>query len=407
MRIRLTHRTGMRKADPALAALVVLSMWASLSVGAVAQSRDETSGAVLSDVEMFMTGADANRLDVVLHFLSRGVDPDVRGKNGFTALMVAAGKGSLDVIELLLARGGDVNLANDEGLTALMQAIRRNREKTVERLLRAGAKLDVREKRYGLTPLMIAAKADKPALVSALLAKGADANAADEKRGLTALHLALGSNALRSMEIVGELLVGGADAARPASDGFTPLMAAVDSGLVDKLKLVLSEKPDVNAVTEDGRTALVIASGRGRSEMVRHLLAAGARTAPGSDAISPLAEAVRGGSLETVRHLIDANADLDQADRDGKTPLILAVLGGHDEILRLLLDRGAKANFRNAKDGTTALMWAANTGRKSYVELLIKRGANAALTANDGWTAGEAARVAGHHEIARMLELKI
>ena len=52
-------------------------------------------------------------------------------------------------------------------------------------------------------------------------------------------------------------------------------------------------------------------------------------------------------------------------------------------------------------------MWAANTGRKSYVELLIEHGANAALTANDGWTAGEAARMAGHDEIARMLERRI
>lgn len=395
----------MKKRDWSAAAAALLL---SIVCGpALAQDEGQSQGRVLNNVEMFMTGADANRIDVVLHFLSKGVDPNVRGRHGFTALMVAAGKGSLDVVELLLARGADVNLANDEGLTALMQAIRRGREKTVERLLRADARLDVREKRYGLTPLMIAAKADSPSLVSSLASRGADVNAADSKSGLTALHLAIASNALKSTIIIGELLVRGADAGKAATDGFTPLMAAVNSGSVEKTMLILSEKPDVNTTTKDGRTALSIAAGRGKPELVRHVLAAGARLVPARGAISPLAEAVRGGSTDAVRQLVEARANLDQPDRDGRTPLILAVLGGHDEILRLLLDRGAKADIRDTKDGTTALMWAANTGRRSFVELLLKHGANAKLTAKDGWTAGEAARVAGHEEIAQLLERRI
>ena len=337
----------MKRLNRLVAAIAVLFLWGSLPGSASAQEKGKAQGRVLSDVEMFIAGADANRLDVILHFLKKGVDVNARTKNGYTALIIAASKGNLDVIELLLVRGAEVDLVNEEGWTALMEAIRRGREKTVDRLLRAGAKLEAREKRYGVTPLMVASRADNPNIVSALLAKGADVNAADERSGLTALHLALGSNALRSMEIVGELLVGGADAAKPASDGFTPLMAAVDSRLVDKMKLVLSENPDVNAVTDDGRTALVIAAGRGSSEMARHLLAAGAKAAPASRAISPLAVAVRSGSLETVRQLIDAKADPNRPDNDGRTPLILAVLGGHDEILRLLLDRGAKADIRN------------------------------------------------------------
>jgi ankyrin repeat protein len=359
---------------------------------------------LLNDVEMFMTGADANRLDVILHFLSKGMDPDTRGKNGFTAIMVAAGKGSLDVIELLLARGADVNLANNEGLTALMQAIRHGREKTVTRLLRAGANLEDREMRYGVTALMIAARSDNPDIVSSLINKGANINARDSKRGLTSLHLALGSNALRSTIIAGELLVGGADVNKPAHDGFTPLMAAVDSGTEEKMMLVLSEKPDINAATEGGRTALSLAAGVGRPGMVRQLLAAGAKAASADDQVLPLMEAVRSGSEDTVKLIIDAGADLDRPERSGKTPLIEAVLGGHDELVRLLLERGAKADRRNAKDGTTALMWAANTGRKSYVELLLKHGANPALKANDGWTADRAAEMAGHPDIARMLE---
>ncbi|MDH3580669.1 MAG: ankyrin repeat domain-containing protein [Hyphomicrobiales bacterium] len=395
----------MKKRDRAAAAAILALIL--VCAPAIAQDKGSSQGRALSNTEMFMTGADANRIDVVLHFLAKGVDPNVRGKNGFTALMVAAGKGSLEVAELLLARGADVNLANDEGLTALMQAIRRGRQEVADRLLRAGARLDVREKRYGLTPLMIAAKADSPNLVSALLAKGAEIDAADTRSGLTALHLALASTALKSPLIVGELLVRGADAGKAATDGFTPLMAAVRSGSVDKAMLILSEEPDVNSTTKDGRTALSIAAGAGKPELVRHLLTAGARPVPARGVASPLAQAVRGGSLDAVKLLVEARADVDRPGRDGRTPLILAVLGGHDEIVRLLLDRGGKANIRNTKDGTTALMWAANTGRRSLVELLLKHGADAKIAAKDGWTAGEAARVAGHEEIARLLERRI
>ena len=64
-------------------------------------------------------------------------------------------------------------------------------------------------------------------------------------------------------------------------------------------------------------------------------------------------------------------------------------------------------NGRDAGTGSTALMWAANTGRKRIVELLMERGADPTLAAKDGWTAGSAARMAGHDDIARLLEERI
>lgn len=399
--------TAMRQHNPTaifIAAFLVCVGWA-LTV--FAQEKDASPARVLDDVEMFMIGADANRLDVILHLLKKGIDPNVRGKKGATAMIVAAGKGNLNVIELLLVRGGDVNAAGDEGWTALMEAAYREKATMVKRLLRAGADVEARERRYGLSALMVAAKTDEPEIVTALIAKGAGLNHAGVKRGLTALHFALANTGLKSVEIVSELLVAGAKPGTPAKDGFTPLMAAVESGLVDKLSLIVSENVEVNAVTEDGRTAIGRAADNGSAEMVRRLLAAGAVATAPQGRMTPLSAAVRAGSVEAARLLIDAGANPDRPDKGGKTPLILAVLGAHDALLELLLERGAAPDGRNSKDGTTALMWAANTGRKSFVKLLMERGANAALAAQDGWTAGEAARMAGHDDIARMLEQKI
>lgn len=184
-------------------------------------------------------------------------------------------------------------------------------------------------------------------------------------------------------------------------------MATAESGMVDKLGLILSEKVDVNAATADGRTALTIAASMAKPELVRHLLASGAAVAPPQEQVTPLAAAIRAGSLDTAKLVMEAGADPNRPDPNGKTPLILAVLGGHDELVEMLLEKGADPNGRNARDGTTPLMWAANTGRRSYVELLLQRGGDAGLKASDGWTAGEAARMAGHVEIARLLERRI
>jgi ankyrin repeat protein len=401
----------MARHSRAAAAAIVLALAAPLPGAALAQSAtpdiEQPQDRVLSDVEMLMIGARLNRADVVLHQLSKGVEVDARGKNGLTALMVAAGRGSLDVIKLLLARGADVNLTNDEGWTALMEAVFRERERAARMLLRAGADVNGREKRNGLTPLMIAARTDKLGLVTALLANGADINAASTERGLTALHLVLGSDRLSAEDIAAELLAAGADAGKAARDGFTPLMAAVRSGSPRRVTLILSEKPDVNAMTDDGREAITIAARYGDAEIVRRLLDAGANALPAAGAERPLTEAVRGGSPEVVRLLIEHGASPDEPGVDGKTPLIIAAQIGNEEIVRLLLDRGADVNGRNPVDGTTPLMWAANNGRRSIVQVLLDHGADATLVAKDGWTAGEAARMAGHVEIARTLERRI
>lgn len=371
-------------------------------VPAAVAADDEPKARVLTAVEMMMAGAQADRLDVVLHLLKRGVDVNSKAKNGITALIVATASGSKDVIEALLVRDADVNLANDEGWTPLMEAAYRDRPAIVKRLLRAGAKVNLVETRNGFTALMVAARGDKTGSVSALLEAGSDVNRIDKKRGASALHLALASRKKMSAQIAAELLVNGADADLRARNGDTPLMAAIRSGKLAKVTLILSENVDLEVRTDDGRSALTEAAALGHDTVVRHLLRAGAK--PSAGAVTALTEAIRAEATDVARLLIDAGADPSHPGRGGKAPLVLAVLNGDEELARLLLDKGAPINQRHAKDGTTALMWAANAGEKRLVQLLMDRGADLSIRALDGWTAGEAARMAGHNEIAKMLE---
>jgi hypothetical protein len=78
--------------------------------------------------------------------------------------------------------------------------------------------------------------------------------------------------------------------------------------------------------------------------------------------------AIRGDAVST-RALLEAGADLEVADQDGKTPLILAATGGDPTTVSLLLEQGAD---RQAKDnnGLTALDWAQKRKRTEIVKLL-------------------------------------
>ena len=384
-----------------------LFIWTGVGMSGAQSPRGEAQGRVLSEVEMMMAGVEANRLDVIVYLLNKGINPNAAARSGYTALIVAAAGGRTEIIDLLLARGADVNKANDTGWTALMEAARRDQDKTVQQLLKAGAKVNVAEATNGQTPLIVAAKGDRSDSVTSMLAAGADVKAVDTKRGLTALHHALSSTKHSSTEMIAELIVAGADPEHRASDGYTPLMSAVESGKAAKVSLILSESVDVEVATKDGRRALAIAAGGEHPGPVRQLLKAGAKVDGGTGKITPLTQAIRAGLHETVKLLLDAGADANRPAGDGRRPLMLAARGGYDEIVRMLLEKRAEVNGRNPEDGTTALMWAANNGLKSIVEFLVERGADPSIAANDGWTAGEAARMAGHVEIANKLEQRI
>jgi ankyrin repeat protein len=68
--------------------------------------------------------------------------------------------------------------------------------------------------------------------------------------------------------------------------------------------LLLKEEPDINATTDDGRTALHEAAANGHDGVVRLLL--------------------------------ESNADIEMKDAEGLTALYDAESNGHEEVVRLL-----------------------------------------------------------------------
>ena len=116
-------------------------------------------------------------------------DHAVIGRNGITALMVAAQAGDLPLARRALDAGVEVNAGTVSGRqTALMHAAAGGNAPMVQLLVASGADVNARD-HAGETALMFAAANGDTATVRCLLQAGADVNAKD-RRGQSALSRA-------------------------------------------------------------------------------------------------------------------------------------------------------------------------------------------------------------------------
>lgn len=316
------------------------------------------------------------------------------------ALLDAARRGDIGGMVAALANGARLSARTDDrnGNTALHLAARHGHASAAAFILDRGASVDGRSK-DGWTPLMQASFAGHGTIIQQLIKAGADIEAREPRHGNTPLIIAAGVP--RNLDAVTELLASGASVNAAAKDGRTPLLAAARRGLTPVIDLLLSEKPDVEARAADGNTALILITYTGRMRALRALLRAGANpNIRAVDGVSALTRAALSGDQAAVAALLAAKADPNGLGRDDRPALHQAAKGGHVEILRTLLDAGADVNLTDEPTGQTALMLAANSGSLAAVELLLARGARADLRAKDGWTALEAAKMAGGDGIA-------
>jgi uncharacterized protein len=87
-----------------------------------------------------------------------------------------------------------------------------------------------------------------------------------------------------------------------------------------------------------------------------------------------LLNAAREGSIDKVKWLLAAGADVEVKDNDGWTALIYASMYGYKEVVQMLLDAGADVEVKD-KWGQTALMYASMHERKDVVQALLAAGA--------------------------------
>jgi ankyrin repeat protein len=132
--------------------------------------------------------------------------------------------------------------------------------------------------------------------------------------------------------------------------GAKPLNYAASWGLNEVVKFLIVERSqDVNArgfTRGEDTTPLILASGRGHSEVVRTLLEHGADTETRDRGDwSPLDKGSQGGFVEVIRVLLEHGADVKALDKRKYTALHVAASWEQSASVRMLLEHGANPNI--------------------------------------------------------------
>jgi ankyrin repeat protein len=158
-------------------------------------------------------------------------------------------------------------------------------------------------------------------------------------------------------------------AAAPQLDIFE----AAGLGHTERVIELISERPElVNSWCADGLTPLHFACFYGQHEVVRSLLAYGARPcdrARSQGGPTPLHQAASTGQRDTAELLLEHGAEVDARDQQGCTPLHLAAANGDLDIVVTLLRFGA-VPFRHNDEQQTARDLAHESGFVEIVERL-------------------------------------
>jgi ankyrin repeat protein len=229
------------------------------------------------------------------------------------------------------------------GYTLLHVFVKQGNELAVRFLLYKGADIDAVTKSTGQTSLHLAIESLDSTIVSLLLENGADPLVLDNKE-MTPFGLAISHGDVEAVKTLIEQSINVNCLARGGATPAKPLMLAIEYGKEKVVDLLIESGAQIEAMDDNGNTALIKAVGdKRRVQIVKHLLNRGANVhAKNHHGVTPLHVAVQSGSERMVNALLEKQPDLEARTKDGETALLIASKEGFTSILQSLLDNGAE-----------------------------------------------------------------
>ncbi len=276
---------------------------------------------------------------IIARLLEAGAEAGTKTANGETLVMFAARNGNPEAIRLLAGAGADVNAKeNLRGTTALMWAAEQKHPAAVKTLVELGADVSARSGPAGLPRNYIAPRIDRSAVDSAAR-RYADAAAAG-RTYQEQLDWETAQGAKIPIGFRGTLNAGGNRGERGASPPGAPGPPV--------LTPVAPAPPRPQAAPDSAPAATSDDSADDGDVVVAGLVGAG------GGGLTALIFAAREGDAESVRHLLDGGAIVNQTSEYGWTPLLTATNNRHYKLATMLLEHGADPNIAN-KGGWTPL----------------------------------------------------
>ena len=286
--------------------------------------------------------------------INHGGDVDATNKKNVTSLMVACVKGNKDAINVLLNAGADPHISDVDGGTCLHYAA--GTDCCTEAILRSGADTTI-VNIFGDTCLhqilrreYLSNKCDQETL-QMLLDHGVPVNATN-KNHQTAYMLACHQG---NIDAMCALVNAGADPNIADSWGNTSLhLVAQKRSRRLELEKLMEHGADVNAVNNEGATALMLACETGQTGSVNVLLRAGGDASildvHGNTCLHKLN--YRECDHETLRMLLDHGAPMNAANKTHQTEYMLACDQGNIDAMCTHANGGADPNIDRDNDDT-------------------------------------------------------
>ncbi len=186
------------------------------------------------------------------------------------------------------------------------------------------------------------------ATVNQLLAGGIDVNVREKNSNATVLMVASSYEGYADM--IELLILRGADVNAQSNDGKTALMWAADNA-PDAVEMLLNHRANVKLKMNDGMTAFLQAifgnlSGKVSTTVCDLLLKKGANvnaelTSPSAMGWTALHFASVNGDVELVKYLIRKGANVNHKSAEGSSALYLAKQNGYQHVVKILRKAGA------------------------------------------------------------------
>ena len=278
--------------------------------------------------------------------LQKGADVNTRDSNGLTPLCLAVKAKNVEMVKLFLAYGADVNKSSNlTEMSPLTYAIQHGCIELVDLLLDHGAFFNYRDGE-GRIPLHLAIERQDLLTVNTLLYRGADVHTHSNRSVSTALGIAIER---KSIDIVKTLVRHGSDIEQLVSikNPKTPLVFAIENGMLATTKFLLDNGANVNGVLCGGGVSL--------------------------ERSRPLYIAIQCGHLDLVKLLINHGADPGVTSRGENTLLLLAISKRELEITKVMLESD-KVEIEFGTANPEILVKAVESQYTEMIKYLLSRG---------------------------------
>lgn len=304
-------------------------------------------------------------------FVGRQQVPVLGLTTGNTALSLAVIIGNLEAVKLLMAAGADPSIQNSVGYTSITMAVNDRQHACLKELVKDARGIDVIDS-TGISPLLHAVLLNDLVSVEILLMAGASLSLP----GVSAIYVAVQEKKYDCLRL---LVSQKKDLDVKHEHGFTALMKAVLDKDVISIKILLEANADLKAKTRDNTTILMLAS-QASTEVMDLIMAqegvAETINEKNDRGCTALFYAVSF-NLRGVDKLLEMGADVNMGDDiQGLTPLMAAIITGASEsIIDQLLDAGADFDKKDNK-GFSAMDGAVRYYKENsddiYIKLLVR-----------------------------------